>query len=135
MYLVEILWKQRKNLKEAIKDTIKDYKEIIFGLNTLVCMACLNELRKQQTIDQHVYNQKLIDDTIRKILWWMVIQWLIKGQARRWVLRLILHTGKINFKSIFIVFIDLKITYRMVVEIHILNDIDTLGTWRICDFA
>ena len=60
--------KTKEELEEAIKDTIKDYKEIIFGSDTLVCMACLNELRKQQTIDQHVYNQKLIDDTIRKIL-------------------------------------------------------------------
>ena len=60
--------KTKEELEEAFKDTIKDYKEIIFGLDTLVCMACLNELRKQQTIDQHVYNQKLMDDTIRKIL-------------------------------------------------------------------
>ena len=56
--------KTKKKLEEAIKDTIKDYKEIIFGSDTLVCMACLSELRKQQTIDQHVYRQKLIDDTI-----------------------------------------------------------------------
>ena len=26
-----------------------------------------------------------------------------------------------------------KITCRMVVEIHILNNIDTLGTWRVCN--
>ena len=32
-------------------------------------MACLNELRKQQTIDQYVYNQRLMDDTIRKLAW------------------------------------------------------------------
>ena len=32
-------------------------------------MACLNELRKQQTIDQYVYNQRLMDDTIRKFAW------------------------------------------------------------------
>ena len=32
-------------------------------------MACLNELRKQQTINQHVYDQKLMDDMIRKLAW------------------------------------------------------------------
>ena len=61
--------KTRKELEEAIKDTIKGYKEIIFGSDTPVCMACLDELRKQQIIDQHVYDQRLIDDTIRKLAW------------------------------------------------------------------
>ena len=32
-------------------------------------MASLNELRKQHTIDQHLYNQKLMDDTIKKLVW------------------------------------------------------------------
>ena len=48
--------KTKEKLEEAIKDTIKVYKEIIFGLDTTVCMACLNELRKQQVIDQNVYD-------------------------------------------------------------------------------
>ena len=52
---------------EAIKDTIKVYKEIIFGSDTPVCMVSLDELRKQQIIDQRVYDQKLLDDTIRKL--------------------------------------------------------------------
>ena len=46
----------KEELEEVIKDTIKEYKEIIFGSDTPVCMACLNELRKQQIIDQHVYD-------------------------------------------------------------------------------
>ena len=61
--------KTKAGLEEAIKDTIKVYKEIIFGLDTPVCMACLDELRKQQIIDQHVYDQKLMDDMIRKLTW------------------------------------------------------------------
>ena len=61
--------KTKKELKEAIKDTIKRYKEIIFGSDTPVCMACVNELRKQQIIDQHVNDQKLMDETIRKLVW------------------------------------------------------------------
>ena len=61
--------KTKEELEEAIKDTIKGYKEIIFGSDTPVCMACLDELRKQQAIDQHAYNQRLMDDTIRKLTW------------------------------------------------------------------
>ena len=44
--------KTKEELEEAIKNTIKEYKEIIFGADTPVCMACLDELRKQQGIDQ-----------------------------------------------------------------------------------
>ena len=32
-------------------------------------MACLDELQKQQIIDQHVYDQRLMDDTVRKLAW------------------------------------------------------------------
>ena len=32
-------------------------------------MTCLDELRKQQVIDKKVYNQKLMDDTLRKLVW------------------------------------------------------------------
>ena len=61
--------KTKEELEEAIKDTIKGYKEIIFGSDTPICMACLHVLRRQQIIDQHVYDQKLMDDTIRKLAW------------------------------------------------------------------
>ena len=59
--------KTKEELEEAIKDTIKGYKEIIFGSDSPVCMACLDELRKQQIIDQDVYDQRLMDDTVRKL--------------------------------------------------------------------
>ena len=61
--------KAKEELEEAIKDTIKVCKEIIFGSDTPVCMACLDELRKQHAIDQHLYDQKLMEDTIRKLAW------------------------------------------------------------------
>ena len=35
--------------------------------DTPVWMPCLDELRKQQVINQKVYDQKLIDDTLRKL--------------------------------------------------------------------
>ena len=61
--------KTKEELEEAIKDIIKVYKEIIFGSDNPFCMAYLNELRKQQDIDQHVYDQKLMEDMIRKLAW------------------------------------------------------------------
>ena len=39
--------KTKQELEEAIKETIKGYKEIIFGSNTPICMACQDELRRQ----------------------------------------------------------------------------------------
>ena len=61
--------KTKEELEEAIRDTITKYKEIIFGPDSPVCMACLDELRKQQVIDKKVFDQKLMDDTLRKLAW------------------------------------------------------------------
>ena len=61
--------KTKEELEEAFKDTIKVYKEIIFGSVTSICMTRLDKLRKQQAIDQHVYDQKLMDDMIGKLAW------------------------------------------------------------------
>ena len=61
--------KTKEELEEAIKDTIKGYKEIIFGSDAPACMACLEEFRKQQVIDQKTYDQKLMEDTMRKFAW------------------------------------------------------------------
>ena len=61
--------KTKEELEEAIKDTITKYKEIIFGSDAPACMACLEELWKQQVIDQKVHDQKMMEDTIRKFAW------------------------------------------------------------------
>ena len=61
--------KTKEELKKAIKDTITKYKEIIFGLESPVCMAYLNELQNQQVINKKVYDQKLMDDKMRKLTW------------------------------------------------------------------
>ena len=58
--------KTKGELEEAIKDTITMYKEIIFGSDTPVCMACLEEFRRQQ---KKIYDQKLMEDTMRKLAW------------------------------------------------------------------
>ena len=57
----------KEELEEAIKDRLTEYKEIVFGPGTYACMTCLAELWKQQVMDQKVYDQKLIEDTMRKL--------------------------------------------------------------------
>ena len=62
--------KTKEELEEAIKNTIEGYKKIIFDTDTsVVCTACLDELWKQQIIDQHVKDQNLMEDMIRKLAW------------------------------------------------------------------
>ena len=61
--------KTKEELEEAIKDTITGYKKIIFGSDTPAWMACLDKLRKQQVVDQKIYDQKLMEDTMRKLAW------------------------------------------------------------------
>ena len=61
--------KTKEEIEEAIKDTITGYKEIIFGSDIPASMARLAELRKQQVIDQKIYNQKLLDNAMRKLAW------------------------------------------------------------------
>ena len=59
--------KTKEELEEAIKDTITGYKKIIFGSDTPACIACLDELQKQQVIDQKIYDQKLMEETMMKL--------------------------------------------------------------------
>ena len=61
--------KTKEELEEAIRNTITEYKEIIFGEDTPTCMAALDELRRQKVIDEKVFDQKLMDDTVRKPAW------------------------------------------------------------------
>ena len=104
-------------------------------------MACLDELRKQQVIDQKVYDQKLMEDTMRKLAWEGLQKNIVidgdtmmdkrtsevldpEADSTYWIDKIL--------KTIFIVFIDRKITYRRVEEPHILNAIDTLDTLSVC---
>ena len=43
---------KKDQLKQAIKDTVDRYKEIIFG-SDVICKDCLNELKKQRKIDEY----------------------------------------------------------------------------------
>ena len=59
--------KTKQELEKAIKDTIIKYKEIIFGADIPICIKCLDELRKQQIIEEKVYDQKLVGNAIRRL--------------------------------------------------------------------
>ena len=59
--------KTKEELEEAMKDTITRYKEIVLSSDTPACMACLDELRRQQAIDQKIYDQRLMEDTMKKL--------------------------------------------------------------------
>ena len=58
--------KTKEELQKVTKDTIARNKEIIFGVDSPICLTCLNDPRKQQIIHKKVYDEKLMDDTVRK---------------------------------------------------------------------
>ena len=60
--------KTKEELEEAIKDTITSTK-VIFGSDNPACMGSPDELRKQQIINQKIYDQRLIEATVRKLAW------------------------------------------------------------------
>ena len=57
---------KKDQLKQAIKDTIDRYKEIIFG-SDVPCKDCLNELKKQRKIDEYTHTKKLLEQTVRDL--------------------------------------------------------------------
>ena len=48
----------RKDLQKVIKDTIIKYKEIFVGVDSPICVECLNELRQKQVIGEMAYQKK-----------------------------------------------------------------------------
>ena len=121
--------KTKDELEEVIKDTITKYKEIIFGPDTLVCMACLEESPKQQVIDKKVYGQKLMDDTVRKIAWdGLQINIVMDGDTMIDGRTFEVSDPEVDsryrgnqFKADFMAFVDHKITCRKAEGRHILN--------------
>ena len=57
----------REDLKEAIKDTIIKHKKIVFGVDSPICIKCLDKLRKQQVINAKVYTKKFTGNSIMKL--------------------------------------------------------------------
>ena len=103
-------------------------------------MACLDELQKQQIIDQKIYDQKLMEDTMRKLAWEGLQKNIVMdgdtmidkrtGESWSWFHILEIQVLRVDF----IVFVDHKITCRMAEEIHTLSGTCTLDTWSFCDF-
>ena len=67
----------KEELEESIEDTITRYKEIIFSSVTPACIVCPDEFRKQQVIDQKVYDQKLMEDVMRKLAWEVLQNYIV----------------------------------------------------------
>ena len=41
---------------------------MIFGVDTSISIKCLNELRKQEVIDERIYRIKFLKQRVRKLL-------------------------------------------------------------------
>ena len=50
--------KTKQKLEKTITQTKHKNKDIIFENDTLICKECLNELKRQQIIDERVHYQK-----------------------------------------------------------------------------
>ena len=61
--------KTMEELEKAIKDTITKYKEVIFSPDGPVRTACQDKLKKQQALNKKVYDQKLLNVTVRRLAW------------------------------------------------------------------
>ena len=61
--------KTRQELEKSIVERQKKYKNIIFGNGSRICKGCLNELWKQQVVDEKLDDQKLSENAIRKLVW------------------------------------------------------------------
>ena len=57
---------KKDKLKQAIKDTVDRYKEIIFG-SDVICKGCLNELKKQRKTDEYTHSKKLLEQIVRDL--------------------------------------------------------------------
>ena len=52
-------------LRRTINETISRYKELLFPF--IRCKTCLEEMYKQEKIDEKTYSQKLLEQTIRDL--------------------------------------------------------------------
>ena len=59
--------KTNQDLQKYINNTIIKYKETMFATDSPICIKCLDEFRKQQLIDEKVYDQKLMNGGVRKL--------------------------------------------------------------------
>ena len=67
IYPVRTVWKQNKSLKKLWKTPLSYIKRLPFLLDIPICIKCLDELRRQQVIDEKMYDQKFIYNAVRKL--------------------------------------------------------------------
>ena len=106
--LVETAWEQKKSWKKPSKTPSQGTKRLcLVEIPPLVWCVWMN-LESRIFIDQKIYDQKLMEDMMRKLAWgelqkkswWIVTRWLIRKQVRCWIQKLISHIGKTNFDPI-----------------------------------
>ena len=64
----------KAQLTEAIQDAKTNYKKLIFDSDDIFCKECLSEQRKQNKIDNKIYNEKLMANTIRGLIHKRIIE-------------------------------------------------------------
>ena len=57
---------KKDQLKQALKDTVERYKELIFG-SDVICKDCLNKLKKQRKLDEYTHSKMLLELTVRDL--------------------------------------------------------------------
>ena len=56
-------------MKKPSKTPLLSIKRSIYFVDSPICIKCLDELRRQQVIDEKVYDRKLMDDAVRRLAW------------------------------------------------------------------
>ena len=59
IYPVKTVWKQNKSLKKLWKTPLSYIKRLPFVPDIPICIKCLDELRRQQVIDEKMYDHKI----------------------------------------------------------------------------
>ena len=63
----------RRNCMQTKKQELKKARarksNRSFGNYTSICTECLNKLRKQEITDDRLHNQKLMENTVKKLAW------------------------------------------------------------------
>ena len=56
-------------MKKPSKTPLLSIKRSVYFVDSPICIRCLDELRRQQVIDEKVYDRKLMDDAVKRLAW------------------------------------------------------------------
>ena len=132
--------KTEQELKKVIKGTITKYREIIFGVDSPICIKCLNELKQQRVSCERGFYQKLKNDARRKLVWdELLINIAIDGDMMFDMRKgevlgpEVDYTGR--FYANFIILTNHKIICCRAMAFDIRIESGTLSTRSNCDFS